>query len=145
MNYSEKGEKEVCGSDYQEFNLNYIEIPVLAKYTFGKNDFKAFIEGGPYVAYWQSGKIEYKIVEYEMKGNDSYDFGNVDVGTLPKDNRLDIGLDLGGGVMYQLGPGNILLDARLGYGLTTLMAIRRQTSGWKNKENRVISISLGYG
>ena len=81
-----------------------------------------------------------------MQGSSNYDFSYTNLGsTTLKDNRIDIGLDLGGGAMYQLGPGNIMLDARFGYGLTSINSYSgEKLPGWRDKKNRVISISLGY-
>ncbi|GAB4401346.1 MAG: hypothetical protein OHK0053_23910 [Microscillaceae bacterium] len=70
-------------------------------------------------------------------------FGDDDgSGDLYLDNRLDFGLQFGGGVSLQLGPGSVVLDARYGLGL----------SNWFEEEdlidtqssNRTFALSLGY-
>ena len=145
--YSGKGEKEVSGNDYQQFNLDYIELPVLAKYTFGKQAIKFYVEGGPYIAYWQSGIWKYKFTEANMLGQEKWSFNDVPVSPTStfKNNRLDIGFDIGGGALYELGPGNVLLDVRMGYGLTSIYSIAGdKIPGWFKTHNEVISVDLGY-
>ncbi len=144
--YSSKGSEQQTedGAYYQKFSTSYIEIPILVKRTFGKKAFKGFVNAGPYFGYWTAGKYLWNDPEgiYDM----NYKFEEIDLGTTKlKDNRLDIGINVGGGLLYAVGPGNFMLDARFGYGLTNINKYSGdKLPGWINKHNRVLSVSVGY-
>lgn len=105
--YSSKGTKLTydnffMGEGEYRFNLNYIELPVLAVFNIG-NNFN--IHAGPYAAYLVSANIK-----------DLNDDGNIEgIGDLNVDNfnRFDYGLAAGIGVDLM----NVSIGARYQYGL----------------------------
>jgi hypothetical protein len=90
--------------------LDYIEVPVLVKLTFGSTEFKPYVFAGPNIAMLLSAKSK-----VEMGGqSQENDF---------KDNvkSTDLGLDVGAGVSYWLKADmGLYLDARYSLGLTNL-------------------------
>jgi len=150
--------------------LNYLEVPVLVKASFGDEDgFRFFVYAGPYVGYalngkgkvaitfeseTQPGKFEtitgdYKIKFGEKPANSTNPASLLeDVQYYSKDdvNRLDIGAYAGAGISIPVGPGALSLEGRYGYGFTDY---QKDPSGIRSKENlksqtRSISVFLGY-
>lgn len=146
------------GSIDQEEKFNYLEIPVLGKVNFGTETIKLYVNAGPSFGYALNGKYESvvkagplslttsgkNIFEAEpdnSTGDDAY--------YDPKyHNRLDIGVQFGGGVGLTVGPGAVLLDARYGLGLTNFYKGNTDNSSDAdndpNIKNRVFAFTLGY-
>lgn len=136
-----------------ETALDYIEIPVMARLTFGRG-VRFFAEAGPYAGYlvraraWTLGSSALYLDE---------------AGTLPiivppdteplvidlgadtdvKDSlkRANLGLAGGGGLIYLLGPGELIFEARFQLGLTTIQK-DVETSG--ETRTGAVLISIGY-
>ena len=133
--------------------ISYLEIPLLAKGNFTQGKFKAFILAGPSIAYGLGGKYAYsgsytssgtiyfKSAPANYTGNDSYYNKN-------ETNQIDIGLQFGGGVGYELGPGVIILDARYGMGFIDLYKKAYGNATNPNFDNtskyRVFALTIGY-
>lgn len=133
-----------------EVTLNYLELPILARFKFGDMS-KFYINVGPTVGYWLGGNVEYEFERgddtesfedrIEFKNRDeitSDDRGNVlaneDV------NRLEIGAAIGTGAM--LGE-KFNIDFRYTMGLTGI----HENAGWNQDDswkNNVLSFSIGY-
>ena len=110
------------------YNANYkirytnFQIPILVKFTFGE-EWQYFGYGGFYWNYMLGGK--YKVTSDYF---DDYD-GKIKFGDYPEgyegddwyldkdhNRRADFGLNIGGGVQKELGPGVIAADLRFGFG-----------------------------
>ncbi|MDJ1479881.1 porin family protein [Cytophagaceae bacterium YF14B1] len=114
-----------------------IEVPVLAKYTFGEDAFKFYINAGPSFGYVLNGKTKASGGGFDV--NVDYEFDS------DSDNRLDIGVQAGAGISYEVGPGSIILDARYGYGLTNY--IKTPDGGDKadyKSQSRTFAVTVGY-
>jgi len=133
--------------------LDYIEIPLLVRLSFGKK-IRVFINAGPYIGFLIRAKAltEGKSFLYMDKN------GAIPViippGTQPleidltadtdiKDNLKDtnFGLASGGGIMIPIGPGTVIAEGRLQWGLTVIQK-DIQESG-KSRTGGFI-ISVGY-
>jgi hypothetical protein len=160
--YLQKGYRvdysNALGSLDLEEKFNYVEVPVLGKVNFGTEKIKLYVNAGPSFGYALDGKYESvvkagplslntsgkNIFEAEpdnSTGDDAY-FD-------PKYyNRLDIGLQFGGGIGLAVGPGAVLLDARYGLGLTNFYKGNTDNSSNAdndpNIKNRVFAFTLGY-
>jgi hypothetical protein len=120
LNFIQKGSEDnvtVVTTNYTtKFKLNYLEVPVLLKASFGAAT-KIHINAGPSIAVGLGGKVK------ATQGSDSAEF-NVKFGegddakTLYYDNKMDFGLQFGGGVTIAE---IIMLDIRYGAGLSTLI------------------------
>jgi len=129
-----------------------IQIPILAKFTFGKTwqffayggFYWSYILGGKYVLksdYFkdQSGKIKYGDPPDNNDGDDMY---------LRKDynRRMDVGFIAGGGIQRQLGPGVLFLDLRFGLGFLDYNKFpdNDKPDEYKPFKNRALNLSMGY-
>ncbi len=120
---------------------NVIELPILAKYTFGEDAFKAYVNLGPSFGYLMNAKFKGKV----EGGGTSVDFDEDADLDSERDNRLDIGLQAGAGIMYELGPGSLVLDARYGYGFTNYAKTPdgADRADFKS-QSRTIAVTIGY-
>jgi hypothetical protein len=94
--------------------LDYMELPILVKGTWRAGGFEAFAFAGPSIGFRVSAQlsavmphsVETRHVEYSTKD-------------------IDVALDLGGGVGFEVGKNTTLYtDARLSHGLTNISASR---------------------
>jgi len=133
--------------------LDYLELPVLARVTFG-NKLKFFFDLGPYAGYLVRGKAVTEGVSTLYLD---------EAGTMPilvppdyveplvvdlaattdvKDSihPFNIGLAGGGGLIWPVGPGQFVLEARFQLGLSDLQ--KDPADG--NTQTGAVLVSLGY-
>lgn len=144
--YSQKGRRHEgvfrpWNAAYEyKYRLNYLEIPVLLKATFGSENLHAFVNGGPYLAYLLGGKNNYLV-----GGNETEDELELKYRNGVKPNRSDIGLALGGGLGSKIGPGNLALELRYSLGLTDLNQYQNERDPrWPKYANRTLGVSVSY-
>jgi hypothetical protein len=106
-----------AGFDVGDSNLNYINIPVMAKYFVADN---FSIEAGPQIGFLMSAKLD---------GTDIKDAAN----------STDFGINFGGS--YYLNE-NMFLTARYGFGLTDVE--KDLEAGVDGSKNAVFQVSFGY-
>ncbi|WP_333819535.1 porin family protein [Ohtaekwangia sp.] len=113
LNYIQKGFKASEDGGTAKLNLNYLELPVLVKASFGDVT-KFYVNAGPSVAYGLGGKVSYE--EGNMKYSSKVKFGDGDDdGIVYFSNQIDFGVQFGGGVLIA---GKVMVDVRYGLGLT---------------------------
>jgi len=115
--------------DSAEFSLSpvYLEVPVMALYSFGSDAVKISLFGGPYFACGIGG---YKI---ESEGGLRFlSFGSGENYDL---KPFDIGLNIGAGLNIR----GFMISAQYGIGLANILPVTRVDSEMKNK---VIGISV---
>lgn len=159
LNFIQKGFRQ----DYHEsddgltidangkFNINFIELPILAKASFGEGNVKFFLNAGPSVAFGLGGKFktEYTVsflgdsdsdsVEGKIKFGDSDDSEDE---VVYLDNRLEIGIQVGGGVMINE---KVMIDLRYGHGLSSLTDDDSDIyEGPSKMKTRVFQLTVGY-
>lgn len=145
--FAQKGFKVSESERGESFELNrkasYLEVPVLAKFTFGSETLKGFTTMGPYAGYWMGGKETAIINSLEMSEkfemSEKIDFDEDEY------NRLDVGGSFGIGLSYPLGAGALNLDVRYNFGLSD---VNKYDGGGRDGDpkfsNRVFGISLAY-
>ncbi len=103
--------------------LNTIELPVLARFHFGK----FYVNAGPSIAYNLSGSKKIEDVSAKLS------FAN----SIEGFKRFDAGVQMGGGVEFPFKQRRIALDIRYNYGLTNITY---------NKEmyNRAVMVSVHF-
>ncbi|HSB94345.1 MAG TPA: porin family protein [Flavitalea sp.] len=135
--YSSKGAKvsynnPLVGGEYR-FNLNYLELPVLAVFNLGKN---FNIHAGGYAAYLTSANVK---SEDNGSSNESLiDFDEEQF------NRFDYGLV--GGIGFDIK--NVSIGARYNYGLNQIGEKNQSVISsevLRNAKNNNISLYVGYG
>lgn len=134
--YTSKGAKEtynniIQGEGEYRFNLNYIELPVLAVINVAKN---FNIHAGPYVSYLAAANIK----------NLHDDHSQDEIAELDTDdfNRIDYGLVGGLGIDIS----NFTIGARYNYGLREIGksgSLAGQVT--KDSRNSAISLYIGVG
>jgi hypothetical protein len=135
--YSSKGAKvsytnPLLGGEYR-FNMNYLELPVLAVFNLGKN---FNIHAGGYAAYLTSANVK-----AEDNGSSNEELVNFDEKQF---NRFDYGLV--GGLGFDIK--NVSIGARYNYGLNQIgekdqSVLSREVL--RNAKNNNISLYVGYG
>jgi hypothetical protein len=121
------------GSDYTidtvEFSLSpiYLEIPVIAMYSFGSDEIKISLFAGPYFACGLGG---YKI-------DQGGELQNISFGSSKNDDlkTFDFGFNFGAGINIK----GLLISAQYGIGLVNISTEATPDSEMKNK---VIGISI---
>ncbi len=141
LQFIQKGYNHViCNTITDKLNASYLEIPIMADYTFiipSLQNFKAHLNLGFYSAYWLSGK-------YETKSSDP---NIIDTSTETLDfkkssaSRFDIGPSGGGRIEYLLKNGSLSLDFRYELGLIDL---QKQINDNSTNTNRALVIGLSY-
>lgn len=159
ISFVQKGSKSSISGDLingtytskSKISMNYIEMPVLVKATFGEST-KFFFTAGPSLGIGVGGKFEAKftISEGSNQISETYD-GKVKFGETPQDddeeldalyfdNRLDFGVQLGAGVTIA---DKVMIDLRYGLGLSRLND-KIEDFDFDNKaQNRVIQLTVG--
>jgi hypothetical protein len=103
--------------------LNTLELPVLARFHFGK----FYLNSGPSIAYNISGTRKIEGLTTDLSFNNSQEGFK----------RLDAGIQIGGGYMFNIKQKRLVLDIRYNYGLTNISHSRELF-------NRGLMISVNF-
>lgn len=131
-----------------DLHIDYLEVPLLLKFTFGEGT-KFFFTAGPGIAVGIGGRNKIK-GEFTFTNNgtsETYPFsdsGRIKFGETPENpdpesidtyinNRLELSLQAGAGVLIK---NKVMLDLRYGLGLTDL-------SDDGESKNRVLQLTAG--
>jgi len=99
------------GTYKSRLTLNYLEVPILANYTFGADTFRTHAFAGPDFGFKLGGKYSY---EYDgLRGEDT-NMGHF--------KGMDLGLKFGAGLDYPIGPGRLGADLAFIVGLCNIYA-----------------------
>jgi len=129
--------------------MNYLELPVLAKYTIPlKKTYKFYIDGGPNFGYLVSGKTQTSGTSQIFLDPS----GQQPITEIPaqsfkaetdiKDQlkKMNVGITGGVGISRTLGPGDLVLDVRGSYGF---ISVQKDPENGQNNTGCLV-ISLGY-
>jgi len=144
--YSQKGFSSAASGliSYEgDYRLNYLEIPLLAKINFGGEKVRLYVNAGPSIGYLLSGRVNGRgsflglvstSIDESIKFTDSptpLDIRQLDA------NRIEAGLNFGGGVGYAfLGSTALFVDIRYNMGLTDF-------NNQEQSKNRVFALTAG--
>ena len=151
LHYTQKGFKINESADLKLFDvplpiggvavtrINYVELPVLAKYSFGTGPVSAYLTAGPSVGYATGGRLDTRakvLVEIDLFSTklnlDAVDY-----------QRAEVSGILGGGVQFEAQNGNtFFVDARYTRGLTQVVDIPVVRD---RLEQQSFGINVGYG
>jgi opacity protein-like surface antigen len=162
LNFIQKGFSSEWDSDEEgivigtlasksKLTLNYLELPLLAKYTFNisKSSTQFFVEAGPSLALGVGGKAKIDNVisdgnnstkisgEYKVKFGSDELFDIREAKEYPVENRTDVGLQLGAGTVFS---NRIMIDLRYTFGMTNLYDVEGVDISIKN---RVLQLTVG--
>jgi hypothetical protein len=97
--------------------LQYIEMPLLMKYTFGESIIKPYVFAGPHLSYAMDGKVD-------LRANVILD---INIGSYPINlnddlyNRFEVGGIAGAGVLFETGRVNTFIQASFQHGITDML------------------------
>ncbi len=117
--------------------VNYIEAPLLAKFSFQSEGTKFYLIGGPTLNYAVAGKLRPRIKVLINIPLPNIPF-NLDAINY---QRFELGATVGAGVSFPVGTGNIFLDARYSHGLTSIFSINVDKQGLYNQG---FQLNAGY-
>ncbi|HQQ78473.1 MAG TPA: porin family protein [Thermoanaerobaculia bacterium] len=104
--YTQKGFEVSSAAGKATYRLDYLELPLTAKATFGSGPLRPYLFAGPVVGFRLSATAE--------SGSSSGDFKD-------STRSTDLGVDLGAGLLYRLNPGTALvLEGRYSVGLVNI-------------------------
>ena len=129
ITYARAGDNSVTFDHDQRFNLNYIDIPILAVFKLGR---AAEIHAGPYWSY---------LVRAEIKNNEGDPNNEFD--TIDRRNFDDWDYGLVGGIGFNLGE-SAQLGARYNYGLNNIAESRGARAVFGNSKNQVAQLYLAF-
>ena len=124
--YTMKGVTETALGIDIDIKLDYIEIPVLFKFTFGQGTTKPCFFAGPAMAFLMSAKMEAMGESLDIKD---------------QTKSMDLGIVVGGGVDFAMGNGTMTFDGRYTMGMSSI----DDTDYDEDIKNTNISFMLGYG
>lgn len=135
---------------YANFNsvskLNYLEVPILFKLNLNLHVLQVYIDAGPYFGYLSSADQKNSGKSPIYLGNDvnvplspPQDLGK-DTTITSQIHKFNFGIAGGIGISKSIGPGTLILDGRVDYGLTN---IQKYAADGTNKTGAVF-ITLGY-
>lgn len=128
--YSVKGKSVDSHANDYETNkayYQYLDFPVMFRVKFNQPKFMWFLQLGPELSYWLSGKGAFEVYEpdrdvittYEYTVNFGEQKNTADYLNVQNANRLQLGLAFGGGLIWDLKNGNYLsMDLRYSFGHT---------------------------
>jgi hypothetical protein len=113
--FVQKGYREsntdIFGPYRSKLTLDYIELPILARYTFGSGTSRCFAFAGPAFGFKLGGKFS---TEWDGQTYESTDMSHY--------KGMDLGLVLGAGLGYPLCSGWLMFDVRFTWGLLNTYA-----------------------
>lgn len=116
LNFINKGISTKVGKVKNNYSLNYLELPVLAKYSIGP----VYLNAGPSIGF---------LLGQNNKSKEA----------LGKLKTVDFGLQMGLGVAIPAGPGKLVVDGRYALGLSNISDVKGA-----NIKNRSFAFSVGY-
>lgn len=117
--------------------INYLEVPLLAKYKFGTEGLRFNVTAGPVVSYAVNGQLD-------TRANLLFDINplktDIDLDALNYE-RLEVSASIGAGVGYETSGGELFADARYVHGFSDLYTAPVVDL---NLKNRGVGVTVGY-
>jgi hypothetical protein len=165
--YVQKGQRFEYANEFYKAKgkdvMNYLEVPVLAQVKFGTEQIKCFVAAGPSLAYALGGRYAFDGVTLGgiAGGTSTHLEGRTVFRKAPENNisnnqymdpayfnRLDVGVQAGGGIGLAVGPGMLQLEARYGHSLTSFYKGNTDNNSTADDQanfwNRTLAFTLGY-
>lgn len=149
LNYHKSGFQIEEGIEFDVFDIpvplgvkakvkvDYLTMPVLAKYNIGNGPVKGYVSAGPSFGYALQGEVRTvaKVIIDIPVWTQDINFSSGEV------NRFDIGGVVGAGVSFDTGPGKLFVDARYKHGFTQVDNLSFVDLQLRNTG---VGINLGY-
>lgn len=121
-------------NEFSKMTNHFITIPVMLRVTLGSTPFHYYANGGPRISYWVAGNGSHDLQFFEEFGPTDEDGnpipidykitfrssksapGDLNTGFVSEPNRIQFGLALGGGMIFDMaGGGRLQLDFRMNW------------------------------
>lgn len=146
-NYSMLRSAQFADTYYNTSN-SYLQIPVMAHFSFGGKRLRGFFNAGAYMGFWASSRIQGRQNQYfyqpEWPQSDMapYHFNEKVPFDSRRDNRFEGGLSAGAGIKYIISPTvAIVVEARYNYGLTDIQ--KEYMNKQFHRYNNTLSLQAG--
>jgi opacity protein-like surface antigen len=83
---------------YQNFRNTYLQVPLMARFSFGGKDLRGFCALGGFTGYWVGSRIEGIALDLNAK---PYEYNKKHIFDSRRDNRLEYGFLVGFGLEYK--------------------------------------------
>lgn len=132
--------RPVAGTtDYKYIN-NYLQLPVMASFSFGGEKIRGFFNGGIYTGYWLNSSR--KGTDYNSFSDLHYDFSEKVEFNKDRDQRWDFGFVGGAGLEYRFAK-HWAAQVELRYYHSTV-SVQKDYTGFKDKRyNSTLALQAG--
>jgi len=141
VSYSQKGFEASWNNADSSYTLrtNYFEMPLMLEFgiPIGKN-LRVFGNAGPNASYLFNAKEEFHDNVNETFSITDYNFQEENML-----ERLDLGVNFGGGISVRIKRWKIMADARYNIGLLNLIEIDSANNFFETAKNKVTNIAIG--
>ena len=141
ISYSQKGFEASWNNADSSYTLrtNYFEVPLMLEFgiPIGKN-LRIFGNAGPNASYLFNAKEEFFDNVNETFSITDYNFQEENML-----ERLDLGVNFGGGISVRINRWKIMADARYNIGLLSLIEVDSANNFFETAKNKVTNIAIG--
>ena len=141
VSYSQKGFQASWNNADSSYLLrtNYFEVPLMLEFGIpvGKN-LRVFGNVGPNASYLFDAQEEFQDNVNEIFTISEFNFEEENML-----ERLDIGVNFGGGISFRINRWKIMADARYNIGLLKLIEVDSANSFFETAKNKVTNIAIG--
>ena len=139
--FSQKGYRyKEDAPEYNTFVSNYLELPVMMEVGIPLgNSVQLFADLGPNVSYLLSAREKV----FDLHTN-QFSTQEVDFSLRDELERLDFGVNLGGGFSFRFRRSKITFDARYNIGFNDIMEVDSPQAAFELAKNRVTNFAIGY-
>lgn len=123
------------------YRHDYLQVPLMLNFGTGNEKYRIFANFGPYISYWNSGRI--RTILDGQTAISEYHFDD-DLEDGMKDHRWDYGFSGGSGIGVRTGKGWLMLEVRYDYGFDDIRTVKNATIEYQSIRNRTISGTLSY-
>ncbi|MBQ7531752.1 MAG: outer membrane beta-barrel protein [Paludibacteraceae bacterium] len=119
---------------HSDYMCHYVQLPVMADWTFGSEDVKSHIYTGAYAAAWVGGNVNRQTIMQNDERRSRYEF-------TPEDNRADGGLVGGVGVSWDPLP-YLRVGAEAMFYYSMANTLKKQAIMYDTRYNNTIVIGI---
>ncbi|MBT3208262.1 MAG: PorT family protein [Bacteroidetes bacterium] len=134
----QKGESFEIFDEKYKFRTSYLNLKPMWNWGGGdrRGNWFAYGQFGPYVGFWMGAK--------DVESGTKYEFEDIDTEYKElRHIRFDVGISIGAGFKYKVGPGYIDFNPRFSHGFAPQI-IDDMKSYWTANLNRNFSLNFGY-
>jgi len=128
------------GTNYTVHNT-YLQVPLMARFSFGGQQVRGFVNAGVYAGYWLTGR--YKGSQFNIVMAETYPVDEAYIFQKEKDQRWDFGLAGGIGIEYRfLAHWAVHIEGRCYYSFVS--TVKPYMLIKDNRFNTTIGINAGF-